>query len=175
MILKLADCDGMTVEKVLCALRRESRRVGAIRLEELVLEKGEPRRATNGVYFFFDGERLVYVGKASSRSLVERIPAHLDARIGAWFSNLMKKLAVKRARGEPSDQDMRDALRELLNFEIAMLTSPSRTQSEKAKIAEVESAFQWAHGLGRFKKRNVDDLTVTLAQLRRAYRDRKKR
>jgi hypothetical protein len=51
----------------------------------------------NGLYFFFDGNprKLQYVGKCTSRSFVERIPAHFDQREDAWFNTLPKKLALK--------------------------------------------------------------------------------
>lgn len=51
----------------------------------------------NGLYFFFDGNprKLQYVGKCTSRSFVERIPAHFDQREDAWFNTLPTKLAQK--------------------------------------------------------------------------------
>jgi len=51
----------------------------------------------NGLYFFFDGNprKLQYVGKCTSRSFVERIPAHFDQREDAWFNTLPTKLALK--------------------------------------------------------------------------------
>jgi hypothetical protein len=70
---------------------------------------------SNGLYFIFGGNsrELQYVGKCTSRSFIERIPAHLDQRDWAWFNTLPKKL-------------MRDgkcyssALEEALSFEIVL-------------------------------------------------------
>lgn len=47
----------------------------------------------NGLYLFFNEENeLLYVGKATSRSFIERIPAHFDQREEAWFNSLPKKI-----------------------------------------------------------------------------------
>jgi len=44
----------------------------------------------NGVYFFSDKTKLIYVGKASSKSFTERIGGHFDPRSRAWFNSLIK-------------------------------------------------------------------------------------
>jgi len=46
-----------------------------------------------GLYFVFEGNDLVYVGKSSSRSFVERLPAHFDPRDDGWFNTLPRKVA----------------------------------------------------------------------------------
>ncbi|MBI5293393.1 MAG: hypothetical protein HY872_16070 [Chloroflexi bacterium] len=70
----------------------------------------------NGLYFFFDGNprKLQYVGKCTSRSFVERVPAHFDQREGAWFNTLPTKLAQKgHTYGE--------ALAKALQFHVLLL------------------------------------------------------
>jgi hypothetical protein len=52
-------------------------------------------RTPNGVYLFFDDSNEPwYVGKATSRSFVERIPSHFDPRPDGWFGTLPKKTQV---------------------------------------------------------------------------------
>ena len=47
----------------------------------------------NGVYFFFDDRKcLQYIGKATSKSFIERIPAHFDPRRDSWFNTVTKKM-----------------------------------------------------------------------------------
>ncbi len=63
--------------------------IGKIQIEELCAMADYP----NGVYLFFNDENdLMYVGKTTSRSFIERIPAHFDQRESAWFNTLPKKI-----------------------------------------------------------------------------------
>jgi hypothetical protein len=69
----------------------------------------------NGLYFIFGGNprELQYVGKCTSRSFIERIPAHLDQRDWAWFNTLPKKIMR-------NGQDYSSAHKEALSFEIVL-------------------------------------------------------
>jgi hypothetical protein len=69
----------------------------------------------NGLYFIFGGNprELQYVGKCTSRSFIERIPAHLDQRDWAWFNTLPKKIMS-------NGQDYSSAHKEALSFEIVL-------------------------------------------------------
>jgi len=49
----------------------------------------------HGVYVFSRDEEIFYVGKSSSRSFIERIPAHFDTREDGWFNTLTKQLRNK--------------------------------------------------------------------------------
>jgi len=50
----------------------------------------------NGVYLFYgEDNALWYVGKSTSRSFIERIPAHFDLRETAWLNTLPKKISMK--------------------------------------------------------------------------------
>lgn len=74
-------------EELLRGLRRTP--VGLIKLGELCSMADYP----NGLYLFFSerGE-LSYVGKATSRSFIERVPSHFDQRHDAWFNTLPKRI-----------------------------------------------------------------------------------
>lgn len=63
--------------------------VGTIQLSELCSMTDYP----NGLYLLFDEyEELWYVGKSTSRSFIERIPAHFDQRQHAWFNTIPSKI-----------------------------------------------------------------------------------
>jgi hypothetical protein len=63
--------------------------VGDVTLRELCGAIDQP----HGVYVFFNQSRGVeYVGKATSRSFIERLPAHFDPREAAWFNTLTRRL-----------------------------------------------------------------------------------
>jgi hypothetical protein len=69
----------------------------------------------NGLYFIF-GEtpnELKYIGKCTSRSFIERIPAHFDQREDSWFGTL-----PKRVRKE--DHSYQNAIEECLKFKIVL-------------------------------------------------------
>jgi hypothetical protein len=66
-------------------LKMPKKVVGDIKLSELCSMTDYP----NGLYLFFDEfDELWYVGKSTSRSFIERIPAHFDQRQNAWFNTL---------------------------------------------------------------------------------------
>jgi hypothetical protein len=63
--------------------------VGDVTLRELCGAIDQP----HGVYVFFKpGGEVEYVGKATSRSFIERLPAHFDPREAAWFNTLTRRL-----------------------------------------------------------------------------------
>ena len=49
----------------------------------------------NGLYIFYRAEgaspTVMYVGKCTSRSFLERIPAHLESKPECWFNTLTKR------------------------------------------------------------------------------------
>lgn len=52
----------------------------------------------NGVYIFFSKEpfKLLYIGKATSRAIVDRVGAHLDLRASGFLNCFVKRLAIER-------------------------------------------------------------------------------
>ena len=90
----------------------------------------------NGIYFFYDDSlrQLQYVGKCTSRSFIERLPAHFDQRELAWFNNLPKKVAQK------SNINYSEALIISLDFKVVLL---GFTNSIVA--AKFETIFRHAH------------------------------
>lgn len=70
----------------------------------------------NGIYFYFDSKcgELQYCGKCTSRSFIERIPAHFDPRENAWFNTVPAKMAKT---GMP----YQEALDRALELRVVML------------------------------------------------------
>ncbi len=73
--------------------------VSELTLKDFLFRKGDDgytyEPCPNGVYLFFEKEdsketECLYVGKCSSRSFIERIPSHFDAREKAWFHSFLK-------------------------------------------------------------------------------------
>lgn len=89
------------------------KRVGSVTIEELCAIDEYP----NGLYLFFNNENeLWYVGKATSRSFIERIPAHFDQREIAWFNTLPKKV-MKFC----NIQTYREALNKALSLKLMII------------------------------------------------------
>jgi hypothetical protein len=89
----------------------------------------------NGLYFIFGGNPrgLQYVGKCTSRSFIERIPAHLDQREWAWFNTLPKRLMK-------NGQCYSSALKETLSFEIVLFGMKGDRNT-----AQLESVFRHSY------------------------------
>lgn len=111
----------------------------------------------NGLYFIFCGEQreLQYVCKCTSRSFVERIPAHFDQREHAWFNTLPKKLMR-------NGQSYASALREALSFEAVLFGIHDR---EAACKLERVFCYSYMPILNTLKKLNDFDSNATLDKL----------
>lgn len=111
----------------------------------------------NGLYFFFDGEprKLQYVGKCTSRSFVERVPAHFDQREDAWFNTLPTKLTK-------NGKTYSEALSEALRFQVVLLGI-----READSAMELERVFRHSYRptLNTPKKLKPFDANATLACL----------
>jgi hypothetical protein len=61
--------------------------VGSVQIAELCADY------PHGLYLFFnEAEEPWYVGKATSRSFIERVPSHFVQREEAWFNTLPKRI-----------------------------------------------------------------------------------
>ena len=110
----LDDCSSLTLgEFSELILRAPKKRVGAITLEELCSVSEYP----HGLYLIFDGNNSpCYVGKATSRSFIERIPSHFDPREIAWFNTIPKRV-MKFSEGVV----YQDALKQGLSLNILLI------------------------------------------------------
>lgn len=101
--------------------------IGEVTLAELCSFTERP----NGLYFFYDmHDVLLYVGKAASRSFIERIPAHFDIRPDAWFNTLPKRVMSVRTIAEyPAAHAL------ALTFRLVLLGMKSQQSAMKLEAA----------------------------------------
>jgi hypothetical protein len=74
-----------------------------------------------GLYLFYDQNNVLqYVGKCTSRSFLERIPAHFDCRKHAAFATISKRLGAEGMAGDDISSISLEALNRfklfLVNF-----------------------------------------------------------
>lgn len=102
--------------------RLPKKKVGSVTIEELCSISEYP----NGIYLLFDEENnLWYIGKATSRSFIERIPAHFDPREEAWFNSIPKSIMKK------NNLNYSDALQKGLTLKIALIGVKEKTTASK--------------------------------------------
>jgi hypothetical protein len=122
-----------TLSEVGDRLRSVAKPFGSVTMADLVAaEPGE----SLGLYVFFEGDTWIYVGKASSRAIIERVPSHLDVRPEEWFGTLLKELGKRRVPPGPP----RDCVDQALALRLALLVA----DSPKLEIARAEDAFRHA-------------------------------
>ena len=95
-------------------------RISDLKLIDLVL----PANQCNGIYFFVSPDgNVVYVGKASSRSFVERLGGHFDLRAGNWFSSFLHAHAriINRVQGDLSSEDYEKSYNATLDYRLKIL------------------------------------------------------
>jgi hypothetical protein len=100
--------------------KEDKLRMFNLTIENLIFKKGG-----DGIYLFFNNDhKCIYVGRCLSRSFVERIPAHFDARDQAgpgWgFRGVCKKIREERIR-EKSEFTCYDAAMELLSCYLYLI------------------------------------------------------
>ena len=80
-VLNLSEITGLSFEKLLeLILANKSMMIKNLRVFDLVMCDDKIIKTGNGIYIVHSGTKIDYVGKATSRSFVERIPAHFDSR-----------------------------------------------------------------------------------------------
>lgn len=106
------------------------KRVKDILLVDLLMDI----KSRNGIYFFFKAEQIVYIGKASSRTFLDRIASHFDLRTVAFMSNFVKSYV--RFKGWPlTDENMQAAFKNIMDLELGCL------ELNHSDINRLESKF----------------------------------
>jgi len=96
---------------------------------------------SNGIYIFYRTEgilpHVMYVGKCTSRSFLERIPSHLEAREECWFNTL----TTRAMKWNESIADRKDASNFCLaNFSVAVIPIDcgDRDREKTSRVALLE-------------------------------------
>lgn len=109
------------------------KKVNQILLSDFILEEPNGYELNHGIYVFKEDSEIKYIGKASSRPFIERIPAHLDIRRNGWMNNMLKYLS--------EDSDPKNYLKESLhvieNYELLLVLFKTE-DCTKDKISEAE-------------------------------------
>lgn len=135
-------------------VRSPRRRVGSVTMEELCRISDYP----HGLYLLFDRENIVcYVGKATSRSFIERIPAHFDSREAAWFNTIPKR--VMRDYGLDRDGDALE-----LGLGLDILLIGVKETSTTAKLESILRAYLQPKFNSRRSSYSATDKLRTLLQ-----------
>ena len=116
-----------------------------LKLTDLVL----PANQCNGIYFFVSpNDDVVYVGKASSRSFVERIGGHFDLRARNWFSSFLRAHAriINKVVVDLTSEDYEKSYNATLDYRlkilaIDLLANQPLSPAVKHTIASLESLF----------------------------------
>lgn len=114
--------------------------VGDIRLRDFL----ELLETPNGVYSLFDQRidgKPLYVGKASARSFIGRIPVHFEPREDHWLNQFAK------AHAKALKSAYMDALEDALNQYVVFVGFPDKMLADDKhrirSIGALESALQW--------------------------------
>lgn len=92
-----------------------------LRVFDLAIISNQPFMSAGGIYIFFDcNNNCLYVGKATSRSFIERIPAHFDPRSGAWFATFPNRVLSHKLA-----TDYFSALQFCLDCSLLLIQFPS--------------------------------------------------
>lgn len=115
--------------------RTSGKKMKDVLLGDFILNKPDGYDLNHGVYIFKDSSsNIMYIGKASSRPFIERIPAHLDTRARGWFNNMLKIISTETS---PSDY-LKESLDVLENYELLLVLFSKEETNLKEKISQTE-------------------------------------
>ena len=109
--------------------------IGELKITDLVL----PAESCTGIYFFLDeNEQVVYVGKISSRSFLDRIAGHLDLRKSAFMNTILQ-----RANSNAKAKDYSDVFyNKVVNYKLKICAVKGNAGlNVKRIICELERCF----------------------------------
>ena len=102
----------------------------------------QPEDSCLGLYFIESPDKkMLYIGKATSRTVCDRLGAHFDCRVAAILNSLSKKI-FQNENGQmtPTDDDLHKIINGLKDWTIAVLfvEAGDVTRTEKL-ISKTES------------------------------------
>ena len=109
--------------------------IGELKITDIFL----PAESCTGIYFFLDeNEQVVYVGKISSRSFLDRIAGHLDLRKSAFMNTILQ-----RANSNAKAKDYSDVFyNKVVNYKLKICAVKGNAGlNVKRIICELERCF----------------------------------
>ncbi|CEM63370.1 hypothetical protein [Treponema phagedenis] len=82
------DVKKLTRQDLIKEIKAKANKISEIKLGDFLFTDDGSFAPTHGVYLFLnENKEVLYVGKNSARSYIERIPAHFDVRFAAWMNS----------------------------------------------------------------------------------------
>lgn len=135
---KAIEFDSQNVESVLSTL--QAKLVSDLTVLDLVGMTQDGH--AHGLYFFYCGDQLMYIGTCRSKVFMTRLMYHLDADEHAWMNTLTKRVAKKFSVSKV------EALQKIMNEFLIKVVSVSRypdknrvSREEAEEIAEEKTAL----------------------------------
>lgn len=110
------------------------KRLNDVHLKDFILEEPKDCNLHHGIYIFKKASEIRYVGKASSRPFIERVPAHLDTRGNSWMNTMLRYLAGDKK----PDHFLVESLYAIENFELLFVVFKN-DECTNINISNVES------------------------------------
>ena len=93
MILPFNSIEGSSIQQACSTISAApKKRLGDLKLFDIIMQDGLEPPATHGIYFFFDADKTtcLYVGKNASQQFIERIPWHFALSESSWMNHFLK-------------------------------------------------------------------------------------
>ncbi|WP_066057270.1 GIY-YIG nuclease family protein [Robertmurraya korlensis] len=85
------------------------------------LNFGMEKLLKNGIYIVKENNTIIYIGKATSRTFLERLAGHFDVREAGGFNNVIKKISKDLGYKEYSADGLLEAWKKANQFNIIFL------------------------------------------------------
>jgi hypothetical protein len=134
----------------------------------------QPDTCCKGLYFIESPDkRRLYIGKASSRCVGERISAHLDSRANSMLNSLPKKVfSHNNPYSNITNKDLHNILIELQDWKVSVLfVERDEDSTVKTLIGKVESLliadcqFHGGHCINHSIRKKKIEREVKIADL----------
>ena len=135
----------------------------------------QPENSCNGIYFITSPDHSkFYIGKASSRSVAERISPYFDSRRDAFFNSFLRNRLRDKSL-EISSENLHLCYLESLDWQISVLFIERNDETFKTLISFVESLLIYHFNRkynnrcinGTNRRRDIDINSKFITQLQR--------
>jgi hypothetical protein len=115
----------------------EGIRLKILKMEHLIYYKNDYIIPGNGVYIFREGDKLIYVGRCSSQTFIERIARNLDINENAWQNILLKNICRKSEK-EINEKNLKSAAKHAFEKISVILINFTNRKLDKREISIIK-------------------------------------